>query len=372
MNYDNEQLNYDYPKLRELEEFFCTDLKNKDFSKIIIIACQHILEPQKVMFQRLISLGFLPKNIFIMGKIYSTNYDVLKEMRSLGMYVLETGFQTQVPFDAQHAHFCKYLLDKSYTARKNAEKVIVLDDGGELITQLALENKTKSVIGIEQTSSGFRKLENMSFSFPVYNVARSKTKLELETPFIVSLGIRRIEEKLQELGWQKPSILIVGLGPIGAEMKDQLLGHEYKVSAYDKIHGEQSISKIVQNDIQVVIGTTGSQILSHDEIVALNESLDTKVLFVSMSSSDREFELWRLRDLFESDGKLHGDVSFGNIIITNNGFPVTFKGNRFEGAAFEMERTICLLFSGVCLAVIEDSLPVGLIDIPEAITEKLV
>lgn len=372
MNQNNENLNYNYSKLRNLEEFFITDLKNKDLSKVVIIACQHILEPQKVMFQKIINMGFSPENIFLMGKIYSTNYGVFKEIQDLGIYVLESGFQIQTSFDMQHAHLCKFLLQKSHNARKKADRVIVLDDGGELINQLILEDKYDSVIGIEQTSSGFRKLENTIVPFPVYNVARSKIKLELETPAVVSLGIRRIEEKLQELGWEKPDILIVGLGPIGAEMEIQLLNHGYNVSVYDKIHGEQNISEIIGKNIQVVIGTTGSQILSHDELLLLDENLDKKIFFVSMSSSDREFELWKLRDLFGNENELHGDVVFGNIIITNNGFPITFKGNRFEGSPEEMERTICLLFSGVCLGIVKESVPNGLIDIPGVIMEKLV
>lgn len=364
---------YTYPKLQTIESLFLLAFKDKniDFSRIVIVACQHILEPQKVMFERLINIGFLPKNIFLIGKIYSTNMDVLQEIKKLGICVQETGFNTVSSFDDQHKHLCKYILQQSKSFRDNAEKVVVLDDGGELIFQITQENTAQKIVAIEQTSSGFRKLEKAGIPFPVYNVARSKTKLELETPFIINLGVRRIEEKLHKLGWNAKNILVVGLGPIGLEMKDQLTSKGYNVSVYDKIHGEQNILEIIQKNIQVVIGTTGSQILSHDELVDLNVKLNSKILFVSMSSSDREFELWKLRDLFKKGESLHEDVVFGNIIITNNGFPITFKGNRFEGSASEMERTICLLFTGVCLSVLATHDKAGMIDIPETFTEKL-
>lgn len=371
MNQNNENLNYNYPKLRNLEEFFGTELKDKDLSNTVIIACQHLLGPQKIMFEALLSLGFLPENIFLLGKVYSTSNEVLNEIKNLGIYVVQPEFNPLVSFDAQHADNCRNLIESARKKLLTAEKVIVLDDGAMLLQEVAKTGLT-NVVGVEQTSSGFRKLENSVMSFSVYNVARSKIKLELETPYIINLAVKRIEEELVKMDVKTPNILIVGLGPIGVELQKQLEQKGYSITTYDEIHGKQNLSDLIQKDIQVVIGTTGSQILSHNELVMLNDLLEEKIILISLSSSDREFELWKLRDLFHQGKTIHENTSFGNIIIANNGFPITFKGNYFESSPVEMERTMCLLFSGVCLGATSQDFENGIIDIPDVITGKLV
>ncbi len=92
---------------------------------------------------------------------------------------------------------------------------------------------------------------------------------------------------------------------------------------------------------------------------------------ISMSSSDREFELWKMRDLFSHDAGIHDDVTFGNITIANNGFPITFRGQRIESLPKEMDRTMGLLLAGVFLGALNNSDILGLIDIPEEILKLL-
>jgi hypothetical protein len=145
----------------------------------------------------------------------------------------------------------------------------------------------------------------------------------------------------------------------------------FSVVEYDKIHGEQNLMKLIQQGINVVIGTTGSQILSHDELLELNNLASEKILMVSMSSSDREFELWKMRDLFREDRGIHDDVLFENIVIANNGFPITFRGQRIESLPEEMDRTMGLLFAGVVLGALNNSNEKGLIDISEDILTML-
>jgi hypothetical protein len=274
-------------------------------------------------------------------------------------------------FDQQHEENCSNLIESAKDSIKEATKIIVLDDGGTLLSIVKNFNIDKPIVGTEQTSSGFRKLENSELNFPVYNVARSRIKLELETPYIVELGIARTKEKIQMHGISAPKILVVGLGPIGKEMVRALNSEGFSVVEYDKIHGEQNLMKLIQQGINVVIGTTGSQILSHDELLELNNLASEKILMVSMSSSDREFELWKMRDLFREDRGIHDDVLFENIVIANNGFPITFRGQRIESLPEEMDRTMGLLFAGVVLGALNNSNEKGLIDISEDILTML-
>lgn len=360
------QDNYNYPKLNKLNKLFTNKIKNIDFSKKIIVACQHILSPQKEMFLQLIKIGFLPKNIFLLGKIYSTNLKVLEELGKTGISVTQPKIKKNMSFDIQHYENCKKLIKKAGIHRKKIDTIIVLDDGGTLLDLFRIEHRKidKNIIGIEQTSSGFRKLEYKKIGFPIYNVARSKIKLELETPYIVSLGIKRIKEVFNNYKIKAPRILVVGLGPIGLELKNRL-EKKYFVIGYDKMHGKKNISQIITNNkIDVIIGTTGTQILTHGEIISLNKKIDKKLFCISMSSSDREFELWKLRDLFKSTNNIHEDVLSDKIIVINNGFPITFKGNYFESTPKQMERTISLLFSGIALSLLEKQRS-GFIDFPE-------
>ena len=365
------QIPYDYPKLSALKDYF--SVLNKDekikYDEVKIFACQHILEPQKVMFEKIIELGIKPPNIFLLGKIYSTNFEILDELKRVGINAYQPGFDQSLPFDIQHKKNCEEIFSKSKL--ENGNRIIVIDDGAQLL-EIFNETKHDNVVGIEQTSSGFRKLEKIALNFPVFNVARSRIKLEQETPLIVSLGQKRIKEKILEWKLEKPNILIVGLGPVGKEMT-KTLKNEGNVFKYDISEGEKNIiDLILKNKVDVVIGTTGSRILSHDEIVKINHLLNKKIYFISMSSSDREFEIWKLRDIFIKTSSVHADIFYGNITIANNGFPITFKGNRFESAPKEIEKTICLLFASVILGIIEkNNLANGLTNIPEKI-EKLI
>ena len=363
------QIPYDYPKLSALKDYFSALNKDKKikYDEVKIFACQHILEPQKVMFEKIIEFGIKPSNIFLLGKIYSTNFEILDELKRIGINAYQPEFDQSLPFDIQHKKNCEKIFSKS----ENDDQIIIIDDGAQL---LEIFNKTKhdNVVGVEQTSSGFRKLEKIALNFPVFNVARSRVKLEQETPLIVSLGQKRIKEKILEWKLEKPNILIVGLGPVGKEMTETLK-NEGDVFKYDISEGEKNIiDLILKNKVDIVIGATGSRILSHDEIVKINHLLNKKIYLVSMSSSDREFEIWKLRDIFIKTSSVHTDIFYGNITIANNGFPITFKGNRFESTPKEIEKTICLLFASVILGIIEkNNLANGLINIPEKI-EKLI
>lgn len=365
-------MEYNYPKLEIIKDFlkegFNHDLK--DLSSVVILACQHILEPQKKLFQEAVSFGFKPENIFILGKIYSTSDEVFSELRQLGFSVIQPKFNPDKSFDQQHTENCLSLVNLARTSLEKAPHLIVLDDGGSLLSVVSKEDLNIKIVGVEQTSSGFRKLENLQINFPIYNVARSRIKLELETPFIVELGIRRIKEKIFQY-IHAPKILVIGLGPIGIEMVQVLKREGFDVVGYDKIHGEQNLTSLIKENINVVIGTTGNQILSHDELLYLNSITNTQVLMVSMSSSDREFEIWKLRDIFNSNNPIHDDLIFENIIITNNGFPITFKGVRIEATPEQMDRTMSLLFLGILLGCLKEVSKNGFLDFPEEILKLL-
>jgi hypothetical protein len=90
-----------------------------------------------------------------------------------------------------------------------------------------------------------------------------------------------------------------------------------------------------------------------------------------MSSSDREFPATFIRSKGIMGNEIHSDAVWGNVVLINNGFPITFKGNRFESTPEEIEKTISLLYGSVLEAITTDISSTGFIDVPTKVTDIL-
>lgn len=359
--------NYNYPLL-ELVKEHSHKVSKADMENVYILACQHILSPQLRMFKMISDFGVPKSNIFILGKIYSTSNDVLTEMIDEGFNCIQPKFNRSKTFDESHSTNCKNLLSTSLKKMSHPSKIIILDDGGELlriVNDEFISTNTSEIVGIEQTSSGFRKLENIKLNFPIYNVARSNIKLTKESLIIADLGVRRIGKVISNYKIQSPRIMIVGLGPLGKSIKKILDNAGYITLGYDNlIHGEHSlVDLIIDQKINVVIGVTGVNVLSEQMIEKIQDQIDYNLYLISMSSSDREFPAVYIRKGFNSE-EIHADVTMGKVILINNGFPITFKGMRFESTPQEIERTIALLFGSVVDAVINTRQETGFVNLP--------
>ncbi len=355
----NEPNKYLYPILEKVFLNYIS-LPHK-VDDLFLVCCQHLLEPQSKMFERFIKFGFKPEKIFVLGKIYSTNKEIFFELNKLGIKVMQPDFQGG-SFDKEHKKNCETLAD---LIPPNAQCVL-LDDGAQLIEAFINKNK-KVLFGVEQTSSGFRKLENKMIPFAIVNVARSTTKLVQESPFIANDLFERINLYLKNQKIENPSILIVGLGPIGKSLLNIFNNKNYIVEGFDIILGHKdlmsSINRIKPN---IIIGATGSSILNKEDI--FNLISDKSIALVSASSSDREFPVFE----FRSTKEIHIDVKYKNITFVNNGFPLSFTGNRNEILPIEIEKTICLLMGSVFDGVIgKISNNNGLVDVTESL-DKLI
>ncbi len=367
---------YNYPILKIVVDLY--EKKNKnDLKNIHIIACQHLLEPQAKMFELLVDFGIPKSNIQIFGKIYSTSIEVVKQLTDKGFIVSSPVFFSEKSFDIQHTQNCKDEFQRFISDLKSdCSKIIILDDGGELLKTVQ-ENFDKipnsiKVIGVEQTSSGFRKLENDKLKFPIFNVARSDKKLVQESPFICSLGCQRVFEVFEKYEIKNPRILIVGLGPIGSNMFSILQTQGYFTIGHDINSSENQdlIELIKKNNVNIIIGATGSNILNESQINSLNEKLNDSIYLISMSSSDREFPASYIRKnhIIKS---AHDDITFNSIILINNGFPITFKGNSYESPPQEIELTIALLLGSILESSTSEYKENIFLDVPEEINSLL-
>lgn len=352
-------ITYTYPLL---DKVFSTYSGIHNLNSTYLVACQHLLEPQLEMFKRLIAFGFKPQNILVLGKIYSVNKDIASELRALGIDVRTPAFSGK-SFDVEHRENCIGILN---SLSANIENVIILDDGAELIKVFA-ESHRRVLFAVEQTSSGFRKLENTVSDFPIVNVARSAVKLIQESPIIAHICFERIENYIQRSNLKKPLVLVVGLGPIGEAIFEILEQNKFTVEGFDIKHGHSDlISKIKEMQPDIVVGATGSNIITEKDLEFL---ISNHIFhFVSVSSSDREFPVTS----FRKNNGIHADISYKNFIFVNNGFPITFKGNRIESTPIEMEKTMCLLGGSIAYGVVNNiSSMKGLVEVPQQLQDMI-
>ncbi len=370
-----DQKTYPYSLLWKISQVY--ESRRKKFENVYILACQHILEPQARMFELLADFGVPKKNIHIFGKIYSTSFDVLKEMENNGFNVSQPNFNPSISFDSEHSENCKRKLDLFLSSIKSPSKIIILDDGGELLKvvndKFTFIPQHIEVVGIEQTSSGFRKLEHSELHFPIFNVARSNVKLIQESPLIANLGCNRMIEVFEQYQIKEPRILVVGLGPIGKNTLEIFKEKGYLVFGYDIAHHDKSelIQLIKINNVNVVVGVTGSSILDEKQFQEIKDTINNKLFLISMSSADREFPATYIRKHGIAPEKVHGNVVWDNLILINNGFPITFKGKRYESTPEEIEKTIGLLYGSVLQSIVEASKKTGFIEVPKIITDIL-
>lgn len=363
---------YNYPLLQKITNSF-HDCSRKSLENTYIWACQHILEPQEKMFALISEFGIPAKNVHILGKIYSTNTEVLKELTQFGFNSIQPEFDFTRTFDEQHKDNCQSLFESFMKANEAGDTVIVLDDGAELLnifnTNREKINPETKIIGIEQTSSGFRKLEEVSLKFPVINVARSGIKLNKESPLIARLGCDRINDVIKKYSISEPHILVVGLGPMGKNVLMILKEDGYSVIGHDTIFDSKIdiVDLIIKNNINILIGATGSNILSKQQIQEVKSNISTSLYLISMSSADREFPASFLRKNGKLDKNTHGDSVWEKIVLVNNGFPITFKGKRYESTPLEIEKTIALLYGSVLYVATSDIDKPGLMDVPKRI-----
>jgi S-adenosylhomocysteine hydrolase len=343
---------YAYPILARVTEHYLR--LPHTVQNTYLICCQHMLAPQKQMFQELIRFGFDPEKIFVLGKTYSTNREILTELNAMGIRAIQPPF-SGIAFDQEHRNNCHTLVEM---VPKEASSII-LDDGAELITVFA-ESSREVLFGVEQTSSGFRKLEGKQLRFPVLNVARSATKLIQESPLIARHAFERMDAYFQKTGLVQARIMIVGLGPIGEALREVFLEHDYLVNGFDVQHGHQDLMGTI-NDLapDVIIGATGASILAAEDLEKLSGK---KTLLISMSSSDREFPVAAYRNGITDT---HLDIVYENITFVNNGFPISFMGNRYESTPMEMEKTMALLGGSVMSGSVHLPEGTGLLDLPK-------
>lgn len=332
---------------------------------VALVCVQHFLETTGTLIESLLKLGLPPQNVFAAGKAYSTNPDVERRIRGLGVHVQPSGVPTRWGYyeDQLRADVVKlWETATRHVRRSRIRKVIILDDGGCALStvpeQLLL---TSNVAGVEQTMSGIALQTSGRVTVPVVEVATSAAKRLIE-PFLIQKAVFQRLIRTASTLTTKGRCGIVGYGNIGKAVGDALLRSNMDVLVFDSsleaLTAARSRSIPTTTDLQelvttsrVVFGCAGQDTFA--ETNWWNRLSDEKI-FVSCSSLDLEF-----RTLLRSIGEISRpaartilqDVPLNaNMLILRGGFPINFDRSRESVPLTEIQLTRALLFAGVMQA----------------------
>jgi hypothetical protein len=330
-----------------LLDFLVSQFYPDSLDEICIVGGQHLLQTTRSMFKELFKLKLSPENVFLIGKCYSTNLLVFSDMTADGVHIDQSSilFDSHQPFDLFYKKSVRnfYNRIKHLLNKRTPKKIIVLDDGGELLSQFNPNDFTcKQIVGIEQTSSGFNKLKSSGLKFPVINVARSWAKLRYESPIISKFAIKKLLEYVPEASFNK--VLVLGGGAIGRATKEKLKT-ELTVDVFDNIRERSTIDNLEQElpSYDLIIGCTGSVSLSSK----LHNLLKPECTLASVSSSDREFDAYHLRKKTDKYIDCHQNVSFEGKVLLNSGFPINFDGEAHSVPPKYIQLTRALLVAAI-------------------------
>jgi S-adenosylhomocysteine hydrolase len=336
--------------------------KNQDVSlkDVYIIGVQHLVRSTLRMFSSLFQQGLPQDHLFLLGKCYSTNPAVFEEMNRRNIHTDRNSlyFNSHESFDDSFFQVINGFIEESLPLiiERCPKKIIILDDGGSLLTRLQKNIssiKNCQLVGIEQTTSGFRALKQTRLNVPIINVARSKTKLIYESPLIARSAIRTIMNHLKRLSIVPQQVLIIGKGAIGKSIQRTLRQINFhEVFFYDTERSKSCfMPEMLQQHLSqfdLILGCTGATSLGPE----LYPFLKKGAVLASISSSDREFNAVALRKQLPVTFNCHEDLLVDSFYLLNCGFPINFDSDFESVDSDEYELTRSLLSQAIFQAAL--------------------
>jgi hypothetical protein len=336
-----------------LVDYIVRTFSDVSLERVKIIGVQHILRTTHSMFRSLYARGLKPENISLIGKCYSTNLDVLADMRKDGIDVTEesSSYCSHTSFDHLFdALVLQFLRDRLSDVEKY-ERIIIIDDGGHFLQAVGLMGQIHPrIVGIEQTSSGINGITHLDLKLPIISVATCKAKRIYETPMIAGVIEQKLFQRLAVHDIQPKRCLIIGGGSIGSHLS-RSLSQRLPTVVYDQVPSRSDLRSIdfypCLTDSDLVIGCTGTTSLPAET----GSLLWPGTTLVSASSSDREFEAVEYRRQVPLNSNCHADVLTDTVTVLNSGFPINFDGGQHSVAPSSIQLTRALLAGAILQAV---------------------
>lgn len=336
------------------------------FKKTLFICVQHLLFTNIDLFKAMIHLGALPNNIYILGKIYSTNLSAEKLLHNMGIHIAsrhnqDSGLTSfREAFDADILSMMDEILYRR--GQETFDAIIILDDGGHCIKNyyqsVLFENfKNVPIMGVEQTSSGLRFLQKPDYS--TIEVASSALKQEVESLFIANAIVKKCQGIFEN---RNKTFSVIGLGVIGRSLANLLIDFGFTVFTYDidKIKNTSFSRGITTQNIKeaflkgdYIFGCTGKDIT---EKFNVNDSVLSNKVLISCSSGDNEFKSL-LENVPLDKNNVLSDLKIAQsngkkITILGGGFPINLDTSGYSVKACDIQLTRALLLGGLIQAML--------------------
>jgi hypothetical protein len=370
------------PVLEEAYRYLITRPDKPDFSRTLFVCGEHLLETTVSLLEMYIRLGAKPENIYVVGKSYSNNADVIQQLHRLKINHVPNNEQDtlgsfSIGYDGDIAEMLKRVTNrfKNPSKRSKIDGVIVADDGGHVLEKIhhtkAFRTLFKYVVGIEQTSSGI--IASKETPYPVIELATSATKNLLE-PKMVSSTIATIVKKKLASEWKTeyyPELAgtnfsqffrydhhnhrcgIIGVGSIGLAVLNSLIEIGYKkfliydanfnrasriVKEYQERYPDLTIVNVHSGAAalyaDVIAGCTGTDVTNDPHAMDVFAVSETPKILFSCASKDKEF-LNLLKYIHSNRRNTTNpldDIVFKNgfrapLLILRGGFPLNFDNS---------------------------------------------
>jgi S-adenosylhomocysteine hydrolase len=352
---------------------------------------QHQLANQAPQVEALIRLGLKPKQIYWLDIPYTSSerfrvvvgdrFGIPEENFWVNRYrVLE-------PYASHQLRRTQEIV--RHILRAQPRRLLVLDDGAYFLeAAMAFGRPLHDVAIVEQTTRGLiklvenRSLREYSSAFRIVNVAASRPKLVLESPWIGTAVLLALNKHLRDLGTRSPKFrvtqnapcLLLGYGTIGRQVAHQLRS-SVKVHVFDTrgIRRREAQKdgfplwdrEAGRGEFKLVVGCSGRQSFGLEDRV----NLDSHAVLVSASSGSVELSRTdfiefatasRIDQVFiEPDrlveDRIHQDLSMRladrRAVFMNAGFPINFDGRLSCIPARLMQPTALLMVHGAVQAL---------------------
>ena len=204
------------------------------FEGVTAVLIQHQLGDVVAMVSALVQLGLAPDRIHWIDIPYTARSRVARRLRDLGIpgkQFAPRGYRLDWAYTVYQRRRVQDLIVRLREELAPDDRLLVLDDGAYFVEAAACFAESPGrLFVVEQTARGARKLRDdaalrhYSEAIRVVNVAESRPKKNLETPFIgqavCGALLRALERRMEAV--RRGPVLVLGFGAVGAAVADSL------------------------------------------------------------------------------------------------------------------------------------------------------